>query len=84
MQRALHGDPDGTGFVVAHEEVSARLELPASGSATVYQGGLSPIFGWVSREFDRRKPSPTLVWAARLSGRTVLRTTIEIGEAGRR
>ena len=72
--------PDGAGFVLAHEEASARIVLPQAGSAAVYEGSLSPIFGWVSRGFDRRKPAPTIVWAARLVGRTVLRTIIEVGE----
>jgi hypothetical protein len=69
---------DGGGYLVAREGVSARITLPPDGAATVYQGSLSPIFGWVSREFDRRKPAPTIVWAARLRGRAVLRTVIRI------
>jgi hypothetical protein len=32
----------------------------------------------VSRAFDTRTPAPTLVWSARLSGRAVLRTEIEV------
>jgi hypothetical protein len=69
---------DGSGFAIARDGVSARIVLPADGAAAVYQGSLSPIFGWVSREFDRRKPAPTLVWAARLRGTAVLRTTIQV------
>jgi hypothetical protein len=70
--------PDGGGYLIVRDEISARIVLPADGAATLYQGSLSPIFGWVSREFDRRKPSPTLVWAARLRGAAVLRTTLQI------
>ncbi len=73
--------PDGAGFLVAREGASARIVLPADGAASVYQGSLSPVFGWVSRGFDRRKPAPTLVWAARLRGPAVLRTTIQLSEA---
>jgi hypothetical protein len=32
--------------------------------------------GWLSRAFDSRVPAPTIVWRARLPGRTVLRTEI--------
>jgi hypothetical protein len=39
---------------------------------------VAPICGWVSRAFDRRVPSPTIVWRARLTGRTVLRTEIRL------
>ena len=42
----------------------------------VHAGSVSPIFGWVSREFDRRHPAPTIVWRARLAGPAVLRTEI--------
>jgi hypothetical protein len=40
------------------------------------QGSTAPLGGWVSRAFDRKQPSPTLVWRARLSGRHVLRTEL--------
>jgi hypothetical protein len=50
-------------------------ELEAT-SSQVITGGIAPIFGWVSRQFDDKLPSPTIVWQGRLKGRVVLRTEI--------
>jgi len=40
------------------------------------EGSSNPRGGWVSRAFDRKRPAPTLVWRAQVSGRVVLRTAI--------
>jgi hypothetical protein len=45
----------------------------------VLRGSLDPIGGWVSRAFDRKQPSATIAWRARLAGRAVLHTRIECG-----
>jgi hypothetical protein len=45
----------------------------------VLRGSVDPIGGWVSRAFDRKQPSATIVWRARLAGRAVLHTRIECG-----
>ncbi len=45
--------------------------------ARVYLGSTAPILGWVSRQFDRKQPAPTLCWRARITGNCVLRTQIE-------
>ncbi|MBV8031927.1 MAG: heparinase II/III-family protein, partial [Betaproteobacteria bacterium] len=68
------------GFVLSQDGVSVELRLPRheAGQAEVYVGSVSPIFGWISREFDRRQPAPTLVWRARLAGPAALRTEIRI------
>jgi hypothetical protein len=57
---------------------SMRLLLPAVDNAVVevHCGSMSPLSGWVSRAFDVRAPSPTIVWRARVSGRSRLRTEI--------
>jgi hypothetical protein len=73
------------GFSVSHQEISLRLLLPKNENATtrIHRGSVAPICGWISRAFDRRAPSPTLVWRARLTGRTVLRTELALaGAAG--
>ena len=72
--------PAPGGFVLAQGDRTVKLLLPGADNAQcqVYRGSLSPIFGWVSREFDRRQPAPTIVWRARLAGNTVLRTEILI------
>jgi hypothetical protein len=68
------------GFLVSHGEASIRIVLPEHEEAqvTVHRGSVAPIFGWVSRRFDRRVPSSTIVWRARLPGRALLRTEILI------
>jgi hypothetical protein len=39
---------------------------------------LSPLLGWISRAFDRREPTSTLVWRAKLGAPVLLRTEIVI------
>ena len=60
--------------------VCVRIALPPGIPAElqVLRGSVSPIAGWVSRRFDRKVPSPTVVWKARLAKTTVLRTLLEI------
>ena len=52
--------------------------MPAGGAAEIYRGSLSPLLGWVSRGFDRRQPTNTIAWRAKLAAPTLLRTTIQI------
>ena len=66
------------GFLVAREGVQAKLLLPASGDSSVHRGELAPLLGWASRAFDRRTPIHTIVWRARLSGPSELRTEIHL------
>ena len=68
----------GDGLRISRGEASIRLVLPQVDKARteVYQGSLAPMAGWVSRAFDSREPAPTIVWQARLTGRTVLRSEI--------
>jgi heparinase II/III-like protein len=68
------------GFVLRRGEGAVRLTLPQARNATiqVYRGSLAPMSGWVSRSFDARTPAATIVWAARLTGRTALRSEIFI------
>jgi hypothetical protein len=53
-------------------------DLPG-GRASVLEASLDPIGGWISRAFDRKQSAPTLVWRARLAGRSVLHTEISVG-----
>ena len=64
--------------LVRHGDVAITMVLPAGqpGSVQVYNGSVAPLFGWVSRAYDSRRPAPTVVWRARLSGSAVLRTEI--------
>ncbi len=73
------GALDG-GFVVRRGEASLRITLPRIPDARLelLMGGLAPMSGWVSRAFDCRRPAPTIAWRARLTGRSVLLTEIEV------
>jgi hypothetical protein len=68
------------GFSIAREDTSISLVLPQAENARtqVYRGSLAPMSGWVSRSFDSRTPAPTIVWMARLTGRSVLRSEIVV------
>jgi hypothetical protein len=68
------------GYTIRQDGRVIRLTLPShdSASTTVYSGSVAPIFGWVSRAYDSRRPAPTVVWRARLSGSIVLRTEIGV------
>ena len=65
---------------VTRGERAIEIEWPdvAGGEVAVLRGATDPIAGWVSRSFDRKVPSHTLAWKARLAGRCVLRTAIGI------
>jgi hypothetical protein len=66
------------GYVLHQGGNALRLALPAieGASSMLYLGSVAPIFGWVSRRFDEKQPSPTLVWRCRLEGNVVLRSQI--------
>ena len=66
------------GFRIRQGVRSLYLSLPqVEGAATrVYCGSIAPIFGWVSRSYDRKQPAPTIRWHGRLAGACVLRTEI--------
>ena len=50
--------------------------LPEGGEVYIARGSEDPIAGWVSRAFDRKEPSPTIVWRGLLASTTTLRTEI--------
>jgi hypothetical protein len=66
------------GYVLSQGRETVLLRLPQleATSSRVVTGGIAPIFGWVSRQFDDKVPSPTIVWQGRFKGRVVLRTEI--------
>ncbi|HYX65342.1 MAG TPA: alginate lyase family protein [Burkholderiales bacterium] len=66
------------GFLVSRDGVQVKLLLPPCGDSSVHKGEAAPILGWVSRAFDRRSPTHTIVWRARLSGPTELRTELQL------
>ena len=71
-------DPVPGGFMLERDGIAVTLILPPSGTSELYRGSLAPIAGWVSRRFDRREPTTTLAWRARLSAPALLRTEITV------
>ncbi len=65
---------------IVRDGMALVLRPPGLPGAVVqlYRGCVAPILGWVSRAFDAREAATTIVWQARLSGRSVLRTEILI------
>ena len=77
-------DPVCGGYVLEQDGIVVRVTLPdLAGSAhRLFRGSLAPIWGWVSRAFDRREPAATIVWQATLTGNSLLRTEIHIEKQG--
>src|ERR671936_376617 len=71
-------DAVAEGYLVERDGIRLHLALPAGGSTEIYRGSLSPLCGWISRGFDRRAPTSTIVWRAKLASPTLLRTEIAI------
>jgi hypothetical protein len=66
------------GYLISRDGIIVRLTLPAGGTSEVVRGSLAPMAGWVSRSFDRREPTASIVWRARLAGPALLRTGLQI------
>jgi hypothetical protein len=68
------------GFDVVHPSLPRpiRLTLPKapSAEAEVRTGSVAPISGWISRAFDCKRPSPTIVWRTRVTGNAAFVTEI--------
>jgi hypothetical protein len=66
------------GFQVTRGARTVEVRSPALPGieARVLEASTDPIGGWISRRFDRKQRAPTLVWSARLAGRSALTTEI--------
>ncbi|HET7363193.1 MAG TPA: alginate lyase family protein [Burkholderiales bacterium] len=71
-------DAVADGFLIERDGIRLRLALPAGGEAQIYRGSLSPLCGWISRGYDQRQPTSTIVWRAKLASQTLLRTEIVV------
>jgi Heparinase II/III-like protein/Heparinase II/III N-terminus len=71
--------PDGDGLLLSRGERAVRLSLPdAIGADTrIVRGSEDPPLGWVSRRFDCKQATATIVWTAELSQGCRLRTTLQ-------
>jgi hypothetical protein len=63
-------------FLAAHGTKRLRLHLDARLTPTLYRGSEEPIAGWVSRTFDVKVPTVTLMARCRIIGTTEFRTEI--------
>jgi hypothetical protein len=69
-------------FLAAHGTRRLRLHLDARLTPTLYRGSEEPIAGWVSRTFDVKVPTVTLVACGRITSTTEFRTEIIALDAG--
>jgi len=69
--------------IVNNANAVVKLRWPSALSARIIRGSeRSPIGGWISRRYDRRVPSNTLVVAGNITGSWRGLTTIEAGFRG--
>jgi hypothetical protein len=72
--------PRPFGFDLHHARLPRPIQvvLPREPGADVeiLKGSVAPISGWISRTFDCKCPSPTIVWRARIRGGARLTTEI--------
>jgi Heparinase II/III-like protein/Heparinase II/III N-terminus len=66
-------------FTAEIHDIRLRVSLDAQLTPEVVRGSEQPILGWVSRNYDIKTPSPTIIGRARLAGST--RFLTEIGPA---
>ena len=69
----------GRAVEVSRANVRARIECPLElEPPEIVTGRDDPPLGWISRRYDEKTPSPTIVCRGRIKGRTSLRTEIAI------
>lgn len=75
---ACRVEPAPGGYVIRNGPASISLQLPEfpGSEARILRGSTDPIGGWVSRQYDSKQPSPTIVWRTRIPGRSDLHTLI--------
>jgi hypothetical protein len=66
----------GNNITLTRDGKVVTLGLPDGGDVRILRGSIAPIGGWVSRAFDRKEPSHTIVWRSRLAHPRPLRTVI--------
>ena len=66
------------GYRIRHGARRVFLTLPQieGGEREIFCGSVAPMLGWVSRRFDSRKPTSTIVWRAVVTGQAALQTEI--------
>jgi len=71
-------EPAAGGFAIRRAPWTLWVQLPSQppGAARIYRGSTQPLCGWVSRHYGEREPTSTIVWRARLAGRSRLSTRL--------
>ncbi len=64
--------PDG--LIVSSGPIRLGMALPEGGDVSVLHGSEQPLAGWVSRAYDVREPSTTVVWRGSAMDGEVLET----------
>jgi len=72
--------PMPAGYALSQGPYTLMLRLPRVQGAVskLYCGSESPVAGWISRRFDHKEPTRTIVWRHRFVGRWALNTEISI------
>lgn len=69
----------GTEFVANSGGTILHLSMDGmNGSKDIVRGREDPPLGWISRRFDVKVPTRTVVWAGSIEGHSKLRTTIRV------
>jgi hypothetical protein len=69
---------DADQVIARHGSAQLTMKLPAGLRYELIRGREAPPLGWVSRRFDHRVPSPTVVASGTIRGTTCLLTQIDL------
>ena len=71
---------DGDGYELCHGARSVLLRLPRAKAVCVgvRRGDDEAPAGWISRRYGVKEPCDTIVWRARVTGRTLLRSELKL------
>lgn len=65
--------------IARHQDVTLEMRMPDSDwIPSLARGQEEPPLGWVSRRFDEKKTTTTVVWRGRIGGKTQLDTDIKL------
>ncbi|KAB2966462.1 MAG: heparinase [Zoogloea sp.] len=64
----------GEGLTITHDGVGLHMELPPDGEVRILCASEAPFAGWVSRAYDQRSASTTVIWQARSGSAAPLET----------
>lgn len=69
---------EGAGFRIRHDEITVKLQPPAALDARLAAGQDSPPLGWISRSYDHKSPTTTLVCSGEVKAPVSLHTRFEL------